>query len=310
MAIPEPGCCDTEYELIRKILLGLPEIGGGGSGGPATTAKQLVNNASVVTADGDTLELTGGWTLNGDSILAGLVDLTSEVTGVLPVANGGTSTSNRTLTDSAAVVSVDWENRSLVDEAGVIAVRWTVAARELRNSGGTGTLDWQAETLSNSGTVRLRWSTSRLIDNGGVVSLYWATRDLYDAANLPSLNWDSRTLSDSAGTATLNWATANTLTLSDNVNIAVNTGTGTKIGTATGQKIGFWNNAPVIQPAAALQAAITNSTGGTQNGTLVDVATAGIADPVKINDNFTDIFALLDAIRTGLVNSGIIKGAA
>lgn len=93
-------------------------------------------------------------------------------------------------------------------------------------------------------------------------------------------------------------------------NILTDTSTGTKIGTATTQKLGFWNVAPVIQPAAALQAALTNSTGGTQDGTLVDVTTAALADPAKINDNFTDVYALLDAIRTALVNTGIMKGAA
>jgi hypothetical protein len=101
-----------------------------------------------------------------------------------------------------------------------------------------------------------------------------------------------------------------TCTFDDAKNIVVGSTTGTKIGTATGQKLGFWNVAPVIQPAAALQAAITNSTGGTQNGTLVDVTTLGLADPAKCNDNFTDIYALLDAMRTALVATGIMKGSA
>jgi hypothetical protein len=29
MSFPTPSCCDTEWQLIYKILLGLPEIGGG-----------------------------------------------------------------------------------------------------------------------------------------------------------------------------------------------------------------------------------------------------------------------------------------
>jgi hypothetical protein len=48
--------------------------------------------------------------------------------------------------------------------------------------------------------------------------------------------------------------TANTWTasqtLSDAVNLAAGTTTGTKIGTASTQKIGFWNATPVVQPAA------------------------------------------------------------
>ena len=37
------------------------------------------------------------------------------------------------------------------------------------------------------------------------------------------------------------------ITMADGKNIIVNTTTGTKIGTATGQKIGFWNATPVVQ---------------------------------------------------------------
>lgn len=104
--------------------------------------------------------------------------------------------------------------------------------------------------------------------------------------------------------------TTTEFTFSDSLNIVLNATTGTKIGTATSQKIGLWNATPIIQPASANQAALINSTGGTYNGTLVDVATAGIADPTKINDNFTDIHTLLNEIRTAMVNFGSMKGAA
>jgi len=47
------------------------------------------------------------------------------------------------------------------------------------------------------------------------------------------------------------------LTLGDANNIVINATTGTKIGTATTQKIGFWNTTPAIQPPAYT---ITNDT--------------------------------------------------
>ena len=43
------------------------------------------------------------------------------------------------------------------------------------------------------------------------------------------------------------------ITMGDATNIAFNATTGTKIGTATTQKIGFWNVTPVIQPTAYTQ---------------------------------------------------------
>jgi len=48
---------------------------------------------------------------------------------------------------------------------------------------------------------------------------------------------------------------ANGITFADAKNIVFNTTTGTKIGTATGQKLGFWNATPVIQPTTAVTAA-------------------------------------------------------
>jgi hypothetical protein len=93
-------------------------------------------------------------------------------------------------------------------------------------------------------------------------------------------------------------------------NIVVGTSTGTKVATDVSQKLGFWNATPIVQPSGSAQAALTNSTGGTGNGTLEDVATVGVADPAKINNNFTELFTLLDAMRTAAVNSGLIKGAA
>ena len=44
-------------------------------------------------------------------------------------------------------------------------------------------------------------------------------------------------------------------TLSNAVNVVVGTSTGTKIGTATSQKLGFWNTTPVVQQTTASAAA-------------------------------------------------------
>jgi hypothetical protein len=138
-----------------------------------------------------------------------------------------------------------------------------------------------------------------------------------------------------AGAATFN----GNLTMGDADNIVVNTTTGTKIGTAVGQKIGFWNVTPVVQPAAAGQAAaaaqtqdaVTDSTGGSVSTTLAaitapaaDATTSLTADMTavknalasiaaqlaKIRTDVANIKTLQDASRTALVNTGIMKGAA
>lgn len=113
--------------------------------------------------------------------------------------------------------------------------------------------------------------------------------------------------------------TVKNITLADAGNVAVNTTTGTKIGTAVGQKLGMWGATPVIQPASADQATVaaltenTGAIGGSNDGDLPDLsaadATLGAAIrecAAKINQQNT----LLLAIRTALVNIGIIKGSA
>jgi len=71
---------------------------------------------------------------------------------------------------------------------------------------------------------------------------------------------------DVSGTARIQ----NDLTISDTRNIILSTTTGTKIGTATTQKLSFWNAAPVSQPTTAVTSATRVGGGGT---TLTDTDT-------------------------------------
>jgi hypothetical protein len=101
------------------------------------------------------------------------------------------------------------------------------------------------------------------------------------------------------------------LTLGDGGNVAVGTATGSKIGTAAAQKLGFFGATPVSQPAGASEAAIANNTGGTANGSMAAVAATNSADQSSvINKNFTELWTLLSALRTALVNLGLLKGSA
>lgn len=97
------------------------------------------------------------------------------------------------------------------------------------------------------------------------------------------------------------------ITLLDN-NFIVGTTTGTKFGTATTQKLSFYNATPIVQPAGANQAALTDSTGGTPAFTLVDVGVA--FSQTNVNNNFASIARMLNQMRTDLVALGLQKGAA
>jgi len=100
---------------------------------------------------------------------------------------------------------------------------------------------------------------------------------------------------------------AATLTLADAVNIAVNTTTGTKIGTATTQKLGFYNATPVVQPAAIPDLTVTATTGTlpTANGS-VTIADAATPTVVELLEYCTELEAKLELALARLRSLGLI----
>ena len=96
-----------------------------------------------------------------------------------------------------------------------------------------------------------------------------------------------------AGATTL----GGSLTLGDN-NIVAGTTTGVKVGTAITQKLGFYNATPIVQPAGAAQAAVV-TTGAT------DSTPFGYTEAQA-----NTIVALVNEMRSTLVNLGLMKGAA
>jgi len=103
------------------------------------------------------------------------------------------------------------------------------------------------------------------------------------------------------GAQVFKWSTS-TITIADAKNIAVGTTTGTKIGTATTQKLGFYNATPVTQRADA--GALTDSTTGAVDGTLVDVG--AVPTQANINNNFADCADRINKIRTVLRDLGFM----
>jgi len=114
--------------------------------------------------------------------------------------------------------------------------------------------------------------------------------------------------------------TFNGMTITDATNIVLNTTTGTKIGTAVGQKLGLWNVTPVIQPLGADQAdqgamtgTVLGDLGATSGGWGYSSEANADAVHTKFDLLIADVAALdtlLTAIRTALVAVGIMKGSA
>jgi hypothetical protein len=82
--------------------------------------------------------------------------------------------------------------------------------------------------------------------------------------------------------------------------VTYNSPDGAQVGQSSTEKIGFWGATPVVQPAAATQAALTETTAG------VAASCVGFQSATA----FCAMISLVGAMRTALVNSGIMKGCA
>jgi hypothetical protein len=80
------------------------------------------------------------------------------------------------------------------------------------------------------------------------------------ATGLTIFNTDNNTINQRTSSAWVDLVSSNNY---DGLNVAFGTTNGTKIGTATTQKIGFWNATPIVQPTTAVTAATLVSGGGT-----------------------------------------------
>jgi hypothetical protein len=89
-----------------------------------------------------------------------------------------------------------------------------------------------------------------------------AQRDLIatPATGLTIFNTDNNTINQRTSSA---WVDLVSSSNYDGLNIAFGTTNGTKIGTATNEKLSFWNATPIAQPTTAVTAATLVSGGGT-----------------------------------------------
>ena len=85
---------------------------------------------------------------------------------------------------------------------------------------------------------------------------------------------------------------------------------GHQVGAAATAYVGFWGVTPIVQPSGAAQATIVDASGGAAaptNGILT--LTASYNSAILANAIAT-IAAKTNAIRTALVNAGLMKGSA
>jgi hypothetical protein len=84
---------------------------------------------------------------------------------------------------------------------------------------------------------------------------------------------------------------------------------GTQLGQSATDLVGFYGTTPVVQPTAAAQAAITDASGGTAAPTNGVVTITATYNSTIIANALATVIAQTNAIRTALVNTGIMKGS-
>lgn len=226
---------------------------------------------------------------------------------------------NATAFDTGAILSIHWQDRLLYDASGIFSVDYSL--RTLTNSAGTNVLNWS----SSYARARSRFSISSVgalspvselhIDSGNATAsalkftagtttgqtstdgfdLGITTTGIAEIRQRENLALDIYT----NNTLRWTWLAAGGATVADAFNFAFNATTGTKLGTATTQKLAFHNSTPVIQRAGAAQSAAA-ATAAT-NVAPFGFTTAAQADA---------IVTLVNEIRAALVEKGLIKGSA
>ena len=73
--------------------------------------------------------------------------------------------------------------------------------------------------------------------------------------------------------------------------------------TDTGWNLNITGANPISQQSDP--GALTDGTGGSTDGVLVDCTSAGVADPTKVNDNIAELNTKIDALRTALLAAGV-----
>lgn len=102
---------------------------------------------------------------------------------------------------------------------------------------------------------------------------------------------------------------ASLVSLTQKSAVPENAGDGLLVGQATTSLVGYYGATPISQPTAAAQAAVVDTSGGTA-APLTGVTTiTGTYNSTILANAFSTVIAQGNALRTALVNLGLIKGA-
>ena len=240
----------------------------------------------------------------------------TDTTGAISFGDNNLTTTGVATAGSFVTGTLTVDAASITDTTGAISFgdnNLTTTGVATAGSFVTGTLTVDAASITDT-TGAISFGDNNLTTTGVATAGSFVTG---------TLTVDAASITDTTGAISFgdnNLTTTGTLdcgdiTISNASNIILNTDTGTKIGTATNQKLGFFNATPVEQRASSEQAALdttTNSVGtAIANKELTSVGDTSTGDQsATIMNNIATLAASINEIRTVLVNLGLMKGAA
>lgn len=135
--------------------------------------------------------------------------------------------------------------------------------------------------LRANSTDRIYWLSRFKMTSSADGKTTWSNNGVtagigFDVTTDATVKIRTRDQSTDASLTALNATLSGTLTMSD-TNIVLGTTTGTKIGTATSQKLSVWNATPIVQPTTAVAAAtfVANTSGIVDDSATFDGYTIG-----------------------------------
>jgi hypothetical protein len=137
--------------------------------------------------------------------------------------SGGINTTGRALLDSTSVTSLHYGNRTLNDYLGNNALTWANG---------------------------VQFNSTKLGFYNTAVTIQPASTNVISALVNLGLIANTVTLNEQGGTFPTVALTGSAITVTDNIPFVFGTTSGSKFGTATGQKISFYNSTPIAQPAS------------------------------------------------------------
>lgn len=281
---------------------------GGGGSGTVTNTGTLTANRVILGNGGVDVTTVAGIATNGTSQLqlgvagtsVGSVQFANATSGTItlqPVTGAlGTVTISMPATTTTlaglAVASQDFTQNQIISFAPTAISGTNLAALDLTGTGGTsnaaslrfsaGTIRWMdfgtaAGNPAGAPTFTTRSAGTKIVFASGLgaagvdysigvsANAFW-----FAVTNATSHNyiWYGGTTVAMTLGSNGNLTLVGDLTIPNAKNIILGTGTGTKIGTGTTQKLSFWNKTPVVQPTNAITAsAFVANTSGIANDT-------------------------------------------